>query len=105
MVNYVSRLHARESNRDPNLSTPEPDGPVACDIDQQCSSATFVSLHFHSLKKQFGRVLQKCYYFKFLKLFKRFLCPKLYNVKLRKLGRVCGIVLFASLYKYASHND
>jgi len=32
--------------------------PAACVIAQQYSSATFVSLHFHSSKEKFGRLLK-----------------------------------------------
>jgi len=34
------------------------DSPVACDITQHYSSATFVSSHFHSHKKKFAKFLK-----------------------------------------------
>jgi hypothetical protein len=56
--NYV---HPRQSSGNPTPDTPEPDRtppdrPTACFIAQQDSSATIYSLHFNSLKEEFGVV-------------------------------------------------
>jgi hypothetical protein len=52
-------VYRRDSNLDTNLNTLENDGlqhdrPDACDIAQQYSSSTFVSLPFHTRKKKIG---------------------------------------------------
>jgi hypothetical protein len=52
-------VNARTSSRNPNYKTlkcyqPQHDRPAACVIAQQYSSATFVSLRFHSGKKKIG---------------------------------------------------
>jgi hypothetical protein len=46
------------------LHTPQHDSPTTCFIAQQYSSATFVSLRFHSLKERIG-VLYKNIFFVF----------------------------------------
>jgi len=55
---YVG-LYRRESGGNPNSSTLEPELPQyylppACVIAQHYSSATFVSLRFHSHEEKFG---------------------------------------------------
>jgi hypothetical protein len=51
--------YSRQSNWNPNMNTPEPyqqqhDRPGACVMAHQYSSATFVSLPFHSSKEKYG---------------------------------------------------
>ena len=51
----VQTPNTREPDR------PQRDHPTACVVTQQCSSATFTSLRFHSRQKQFGAFLKKCH--------------------------------------------
>jgi len=70
----------RESSWNPNFWTQDPDWPqhdcpASCVVAQQYSSATFVSLHFHSHKQKFSLhfkmvLFQIKFLFYFLKLHK-----------------------------------
>jgi hypothetical protein len=65
------------------------DHPDACVIAQQYSSATFVSLRFHSRKEKFGALYENVT-ISIFKLFLNFVSPKMCNFKLRKTGSVCA---------------
>jgi hypothetical protein len=54
-VQLKSKLQQMEPDR------PQRDRRAACVIAQQYSSATFVSMRFHSCKENFGSRLKKCY--------------------------------------------
>jgi hypothetical protein len=69
----------------PRSKTLEPDRlqhdrPAACVIAQQYSSATFVSLRFHSRREKFGKI-RKCYYINFTYFLQNWV-RKLRNLKL-----------------------
>jgi len=81
--------HKKESNRDPNSNTLEPDRPqhgwsAAFVIAQQYSFANFVSLCFHSGKKKCTARLKNV-----IIIFLNCISLKLLNFKLLKSGSVC----------------
>jgi len=69
---------------------PQHDGPAACAITQQYSSADFFSLRFHSSKGKSDAPF-KSFIISFILPFKTYVNVKLLNLKLPKSwGRFCG---------------
>jgi hypothetical protein len=50
------------------LDTPQHDRPTVCFIAKQYSSATFVSLRSHSIKKKYRRAFKNVIFFNVLKI-------------------------------------
>jgi hypothetical protein len=87
-------VYAGECSLNSNSNTLESDwpqqySPTTCDITQQYSSATFLSLRFHFWKKEFSMHFKMLLFYFFFTFFLNCLSLKLHNFKLHKSGNVC----------------
>jgi hypothetical protein len=102
MDNYMCMCICKGVSQNPNSNTaeldwPQHDHPALNVIAQQYSSATFVSLRFHSRKTKFGALFKNMFFSIFNCL--NYVSLKMHDVKLRKSGSFCNYhSMFCFLY-------
>ena len=92
-VEYVHIQGSPVEFQTPNTQEPDRpqrDPPTAFVVAQQCSSATFASLRFHSRQKKLGDFLKKSLILFFI--FFKSVSLKFRNLKLCKSGRPCSSI-------------